>query len=475
MGWPRSCGFALNLPTSWRLTYRLPTLSRPGSSSATTRMLEAIDRVRSVDRRVWVAAAATLVLYGLSCVPLQFWKDLLWCIWALLVGTVCFGTPYLIKYMPFWPSWSSITKVQYCCVSFLASFWLFLAQPVGYDLVELILRAILPEYGPLFRTVNGIIKAANLAFKTVASLLLSGFFGLNFWDTRRLLPTVTFCVSLFFFCGTLVGTAFGLWRLEHFKNEAREARIAARKAEAALAEKESEMAQMMASLSSVSDFQRIADEDEEQAIKSRASAKEAAKAPSSAGSSAAQSLMSGAGSLFNKAKANVAASGFTAAAGSGMDSLFKKLVGPEGADAYAQAEAIEGAKSNASAEAAASARIDKLEAEARRPLDSVAVRANVPLTQYLTAAISILDDGREAFSRGNYPAAFVLLTRYMAFATQLLPKHPGYASPSEAVARAVIECEEECALVCDDELPAVRHELLQRILEEERGSAPSWW
>ena len=130
------------------------------------------------------------------------------------------------------------------------------------------------------------------------------------------------------------------------------------------------------------------------------------------------------------------------------------------------------------AEASASARMQHLVDEASRPLRSiVAGGLKGPVSSYAAAASAILDDGRDAFSRGNYRAAYVLLTRYLEFATQLLPKHAGYAE-QHADARAAVEEEARC--VRTDELPALRDELWTRILEDERrrrgaSSNPSWW
>ena len=159
-------------------------------------MHELLERARAWSVELWarvflIVALVVTSLYGLSCVPAKFWHDLVWCLWALIVGSVCFGTPYLITCLPFWPIWSWVTKVQYLCVSFFASLWLFLAQPVGYDLVELTFRALFPEKAWFFKSVNALLGAANSVSTSIATLVLSEAFHVSRWKMRALVPTGT--------------------------------------------------------------------------------------------------------------------------------------------------------------------------------------------------------------------------------------------------------------------------------------------
>jgi len=438
-------------------------------------MHELLERARAWSVELWarvflIVALVVTSLYGLSCVPAKFWHDLVWCLWALIVGSVCFCTPYLITCLPFWPIWSWITKVQYLCVSFFASLWLFLAQPVGLDLVELTFRAIFPEKAWFFQSVNALLGAANSVSTSIATLVLSEAFHVSRWKMRALVPTVAFGVSLLLFLCTIVGTAFGLWRMERLRAEARAARIAARRAESNLAESEAELAKLMQSLGSLA-YDRAQDADEESLIKSEATrqAAVASNGPSSIFSRAKRAL----GTAEGRAGARDAAA---TAASAGGNWLFRKLVGADAAAAFDEAEVIESASQASSAEAAASLRIMKLREEANRPLQSLEIKTAVPLTSYLAGASSIIDDGRDAFSQANYQGAFVLLTRYVTFSSQMVPKHREYAGAEASEGRATLES--EVHRVNTEELPTVLGELKRQILDEERGRrklSNKWW
>ena len=136
---------------------------------------------------------------------------------------------------------------------------------------------------------------------------------------------------------------------------------------------------------------------------------------------------------------------------------------------------------------------------------SLEIKTAVPLTSYLAGAGSILDDGRDAFSQvgcrkqggppgpldppptarlsrvspcpqANYQGAFVLLTRYVTFSSQMVPKHQEYAGAEASEGRATLES--EVHRVNTEELPTVLGELKRQILDEERGRrklSNKWW
>ena len=84
------------------------------------------------------------------------------------------------------------------------------------------------------------------------------------------------------------------------------------------------------------------------------------------------------------------------------------------------------------ASARADARLTKTREEAEAHARQIRIDNNATVRRYYTSAHTLLNQGRQHVSTGDWEIAFILLMRFATFFLEMMPEHPMYSDPSMA-------------------------------------------